>query len=202
MSQVSHLSMLRCKSVFADANYQTLCITPHGLFHLDCKDWENCVWHLEPCPSSSSGQTCLGPPAKESWLHGFHEHKRASLYLMPFEPKKDTGLDWIVGKLWYVSVHYLKIVLPKHGITESKDMKMLKGFWYIFSRIHEFLCPWTWYANNCFVTPLPPLGITILGYSVELTRERGKKSKSPSPSIAIIWTCPLKISTTAMWRLR
>lgn len=138
MSQVSHLSMLWCKSLFADASYQTLCISPHGLFHADCKDRENCAWYLEPCTSSSSRQTCLGPPAKESLLPGFHEHKRASLYLMPFDPKKDMGLDWIVDKLWYVSVHYLKIIFPKHGITESKDMKMLKSFWYIFPEFMSF----------------------------------------------------------------
>lgn len=138
MSQVSHLSMSRCKSVFADATYQTLCITPHGLFHLDCKDWENCVWYLEPCTPSSSGQTCLGPPAKESWLHGFHEHKLAPLYLMPFDPKKDTGLDWIVDKLWYVSVPYLKIIFPKHGITESKDMKCSKAFDIFFPEFMSF----------------------------------------------------------------
>lgn len=33
------------------------------------------------------------------------------------------------------------------------------------------------------VTSLPPLGITILEYSVKLTRERGKKCQGPYPSM-------------------
>lgn len=53
---------------------------------------------------------------------------------MPSDLKKDMGMELIIDKLWYVANYYLKTVFPKHGITESKNIKMLKDFWYIFSK--------------------------------------------------------------------
>ena len=127
--------------------------------------------------------TGMVPPAKGTqtlWV----SWTQASRF-MPYPLRHRVRMNY---KLCCVSVYYLKTIFPKHGNNKSKDRKLLKGSWYIFpkiplKRLYEFTHQWTWYTNNHLVTSLPPLGITILEYSVKLTRESRKKCQSPYPSM-------------------
>ena len=135
------------------------------------------------------------PPAwyllpKGPKLYGFHEDKQPDLCFITlrFQKGHRVGMNYKLG----VNLYYLKTIVLKQGNTKSKDMKMLKGSWYIFTnfplkRLYEFTCPWTWYTNNHLITSLPSL----------------VQSLSHVWLIVTPWTaaCQASLSFTSSWSL-
>lgn len=80
------------------------------------------------------GRPTWGFLPKEPYFYKFHEHKQENLGLITSNPKNNKGSELTIDKLWYVSLYYLKTIFPKHRITESKDIKMLKKLLVYFSK--------------------------------------------------------------------
>ena len=120
-SRVSHLSMSGSRSLPADASGQTLRDPTWPLASRPQWLRELCLM-LDIIWTDLPGASCQRSPHS---VYGFHEHTQPDLCLIPSDPKKDMGPEFIVDKLWYTTVHYLQTTSPKHKITGSKEWRHL-----------------------------------------------------------------------------